>query len=457
MEKGGFHTLVMNVLVIDKMRKFVFFKTGFIVLLCVCCVRQIQAVESTRLDWDLCWQLARGNNRDIQNALASLGVVETNYFVSQSGYWPSIGLSSSISQVGGRSDTSSSLGLSISQPLFPGLFSKPDVKRQKALSEASKQSIYDTLASKRYTIFTAFVETAYLQETVKLSEVILKKRAQNVALVKARFEAGREHKGSYLRALAQYRQAELDLSQSQLQLSLSKKKLAQHLQIESGKTLEIIDGITSSNLVNVEYQFPNFQSDRSYMIYAEAAPSSKALYFSYAASQFAVQSKRYDFWPKLSASLSASQSLDESFSSFDDEQISGRLSLSYAYEWRKVRKAELNDALTQESIQKQKWLDQVEKKSLDIESSLLDVRYAQENLGVQKEFLDAAVIRSEIANAQYKNGLLTYENWDIIENDVISQQRQLLGRLRDVSLSQAQVALSLGIWTTQGELDEKKL
>ena len=60
-----------------------------------------------------------------------------------------------------------------------------------------------------------------------------------------------------------------------------------------------------------------------------------------------------------------------------------------------------------------------------------------EKLLVDTAFLEAAASRSEIARNRYNNGLLTFEDWDVIENDLISRQKTRLQSKRDRVVSEA--------------------
>lgn len=62
---------------------------------------------------------------------------------------------------------------------------------------------------------------------------------------------------------------------------------------------------------------------------------------------------------------------------------------------------------------------------------------AVERLKVDTELLDAATIRAEIARNKYNNGLLSFEDWDIIENDLISRQKFVLQSRRDRIVAEA--------------------
>lgn len=59
-------------------------------------------------------------------------------------------------------------------------------------------------------------------------------------------------------------------------------------------------------------------------------------------------------------------------------------------------------------------------------------------------FKEAAETRAKIARNKYNNGLLTFENWDIIESDLITRQKAFLQSRRDRVLSQASWDQTLG-------------
>jgi hypothetical protein len=80
---------------------------------------------------------------------------------------------------------------------------------------------------------------------------------------------------------------------------------------------------------------------------------------------------------------------------------------------------------------------------------------AVENEATQKELLDAEMLRAEISTAKYKQGLLSFEDWDIIESNLINQGKTHLQRRRTSELEQARWKNALGwsVWqmTEKGE------
>jgi outer membrane protein TolC len=49
-----------------------------------------------------------------------------------------------------------------------------------------------------------------------------------------------------------------------------------------------------------------------------------------------------------------------------------------------------------------------------------------ESVGVEEKFLQATQVRSNIAEAQYSLGLMQFDNWTIIEDDLVQSKKSLL-------------------------------
>ena len=57
---------------------------------------------------------------------------------------------------------------------------------------------------------------------------------------------------------------------------------------------------------------------------------------------------------------------------------------------------------------------------------------------VQKKQLDAAIDRSAIANAQYSNGLVKFNDWVIIENNLVGTKKNYLNAEANLLIAEAQ-------------------
>ncbi len=73
-----------------------------------------------------------------------------------------------------------------------------------------------------------------------------------------------------------------------------------------------------------------------------------------------------------------------------------------------------------------------------LEQSWKSFQDARQMVVVKKKFLDAAMERSSIANAQYSNGLIPFNEWVIIENNLVNAKKEFLNAGADLLIAEAQ-------------------
>jgi len=69
---------------------------------------------------------------------------------------------------------------------------------------------------------------------------------------------------------------------------------------------------------------------------------------------------------------------------------------------------------------------------------------ARQYVAVRKKFLEAAVERAAIANAQYSNGLISFDDWVIIEDSLVSAKKEFLNAGANLLVAEAQWIQSKG-------------
>ena len=102
-------------------------------------------------------------------------------------------------------------------------------------------------------------------------------------------------------------------------------------------------------------------------------------------------------------------------------------SAKWAKESSASRKVSINDA--QIEILKQRFQKLVE---------------SAEKLKVDENFQKASSLRAEVARGQYNNGLVTFTEWDNIENDLIVRQKTYLQSKKEKVLNEAAWKQALG-------------
>lgn len=373
-----------------------------------------------------CLTIAQKNNLDLAVSRLEIESATQDLIITNATLWPQINASAGLTQSLNSSDKSGSVGLSLSQKLFPSPFLTPEISRSKLLLDSKKEVLKLAETTVRLSVSTAFIQLFFDQETIKLDQKILKRREQNTKLIYARYQAGRENKGTYSRANAQLSQSQTDFKQSQRNIAISQNTLKSLLQIsedidpENEKATDIPTTIDHNNIL-------------------ENHPTIKLRKLLISAAEAAIKASTLNTYPDLTGSLSGSQSLyGGSFNSSASLELSlplwtgGRLSAQ-------TELAKLN--LT---VQKISYQSDYSSLSNQLNEAFIGLVNAKENLEVQKQLLESARLRSDISQAQYNAGLLSYESWDIIENDLITQEKNSLNRERDLLVQTAKFEFAKG-------------
>lgn len=77
-----------------------------------------------------------------------------------------------------------------------------------------------------------------------------------------------------------------------------------------------------------------------------------------------------------------------------------------------------------------------------------DLELALEKIKLEEKFRDATQLRAEIAEKKYINGILTFDDWDSVESDLIQHQKSVLSSYLDrrVSETKLESLLGQGVW-----------
>src|SRR6185295_19329735 len=84
------------------------------------------------------------------------------------------------------------------------------------------------------------------------------------------------------------------------------------------------------------------------------------------------------------------------------------------------------------------------KTSLQLQQVFAAYQDAVEKTTVQDAFSKSSQIREQIGKAEYLNGLLNFQNWDLLESDFTSQQKNNLQSRLNAKIAQANWELAQG-------------
>ncbi len=390
------------------------------------------------LTWAQVMQEAARNNGELKAAVASLRASDESLRGSQSNFYPqvatSVGYGQSGSLASGSSlftgDASDSKGsynasLSLSQSIFSGWADQARVDQSKATRMSSEAQLNETKAKVSRDLKAAFAGLSFAQRLLTMQEDITRRRQENLKLVTLRYESGSENKGSVLLSQAYLDQAKLESLQTRNSLQVAQAELAQVLGRDLTTALQVQDEIPTvtpaapPDFGQLARQTPFHQQSESKVSSAQAA----------------VVVARAGFFPTLSLSGNLGRQGDQWFP--DRESWTLGVSLNYPLysggRDRAATYAAASNLIAAEASRSQSDRAQV----TQLQQTYAAWLEAIENVKVENSFFQAAKLRAEIARNKYNNGLSTFEDWDLIESELIKRQRSILQSQRDRVVAEA--------------------
>ena len=421
------------------MLKYAKFLSIFLLLLCFS-LAEVKAEQV--LTWEDCVGLAKKNNPDLVSAGEKLNQAEFNKKITISNILPQIsGSLSARTSKAENSQQSESYSYSISgrQLLFDGSKTSNNIKIATEKVKTAEYNYNLTSANIRLKLRTAFVKLLKTQELLNITEDIAQRRRKNVELVQLRYEAGREHKGSLLTAQANLSQAEFEVAQAKRNLILAQRQLSNEL----GQT-ELKPVIVKGDF-NIKYpdrEKPDFER------LTESTSLLKELISQTESARLSVKLAKADFIPQISANASTGGSASDWPP--DESQWSAGVSLSLPLFEGGSRIAAISKA---KSVFEQAQTDQRSGRMdviLTLEETWIQLQNAIDKIKVEQKFLEAVEERAKISHAQYSTGLISFDNWTIIEDNLVRAKKSFL----DVQTN-ALIAEANWIQTKGGTLDEE--
>lgn len=395
------------------------------------------------LTWEACVVEASQNNPDLAASRETVAKARSQYRGSYSNFLPQLSANAGYSRANSPTSLESfsagsgireefSMGLSARQSLFAGLRNKAGVEKSEAELRNAEANLKAIKSQLGFDLKGAFARLLFAQEQMDLTRTISSRRKGNVRLVELRYDAGREHKGSYLRSKAIYRQAKFEVSQAKRSLRVARRDLAKVL---GRKEFDVIK-VTGSFKTSLPGELPDFRA------LALETPAHVKVAAQTRAAQAGVAIARSQLFPEVSATASASRRGSDWPPGTD--RWSAGLSLSFPFFQGGRNIFDVKSAKAEERRTKLDLRSADDKAALNLEESFARFQDATEKTEVQKEFLEAAEVRAEISRSQYTSGLLSFEDWDLIENDLIANQKTLLSSLRDAVIAEANWELAQG-------------
>ncbi len=393
------------------------------------------------LDWAACIHATQDSNADLKAALATAQSTDELKGTARSGFLPQ--MSASIGYVrnntGSNGSTNRTTSLTGTQNLFAG-FQTLGRMRQAHGNSVAAWAAYDTTKARvSFDLKSAYESLSYAIDFKILTEEIIRRREENNRLVALRFESGRENKGSAYLSEAYLAQAKLDDLQASNAKRISSAQLARALGFDEYSDLSITGTIPVQEPASGTPDFLKI---------ALATPDYRQLEALEAGADAGVTIARSGFYPSLDLSGTLGRQVSPVFLGAQERWSVGiALTLPFfsgGSDFYSTRSA--IDARTAAEYQRVNISRQVRARLEQSYSSYLE---AVMKFKVDTSFKQATTVRAEIARKRYNNGLLTFEDWDVIENDLINRQKAYLQSKRDRVIAEAAWEQAQGIGALQ--------
>jgi outer membrane protein len=376
------------------------------------------------LTWQDCFDQTVENNLDLSIGRLKLKEAEAALKSQQSVYYPDITAKAERSVGGTKSGGDDNWGsgealsasLTASYTLFDGFGNRARVTKTEAELYAEKANFDQTCSNVEYDLRKAFADQLYAQELLTLTKNIAERRAGSMRLVKMRYEGGRENKGSLLLKQAQLSDALYSVGEAERALETAQRKLASLMKQRSYTPFRL-DGVLKS------HEPPTGVSLNEL---AEKTPSYRSAEADLKAAEQGFIITRSARFPKVVASAALTGSGENDVTK---EGWETGLAVSLPV----FTGGQLSQDIIKAGLARERTRLTAEKTMFDLMNTLQGVlntyrdRYAA--LSVQEAQLLAAETRATVARAQYEQGLISFQDWDTIETQLVTAQKsQLLSR-----------------------------
>ncbi|HCU23573.1 MAG TPA: hypothetical protein DF383_01040 [Deltaproteobacteria bacterium] len=320
------------------------------------------------------------------------------------------------------------LGINLDQNIFSGFQTKAGYDRSKSQLTETEAAYQVTRADVSLDLKTAFARLLFYQEQSFVVRRIVERRKENVRFVELRFEGGRENMGSVMRNRALLEQAQYDLSQTQRSLRVAQRELAKVLgrRFEDSYENLHVKGGFQTHLPKASPDFNTLVLNHPEHRMAEAQTRT---------ARADLRLAKGDLYPSVDAN--ASVSLDKLNNRGDNALWSAGVNITYPFFTGGRDIYELRGARAEQFRVRENLRETDNQLALRLKQAYADFKNAVEAIRVQENFLKASEVRAEIGRSQYANGLISYQDWDLVENDLINNQRTILESGRDALLAEA--------------------
>ncbi len=384
------------------------------------------------LTWQVVENLLQDHSRVLAISTLNVQLSRAGVQEAHTGLTPqlSAGVSGTVSKSNSDSAaTGAGASLSISQVLWDGGKLGVGIANAESRFAASEAVAIQAAANDYAHVRNQFYQLWYSQALLRLNKTIVDRRADQYELLKYRYASGLEHEGALMTSKANWIDAQTAFTQSERTVALNRLTLAQSV---SGDLSGFSDDATMADSVPVVVPSEN------HYILVDRLPAVREATAQLAVAKGNLTAAQLQLLPAVSAGGSASKSLTFSPTSAQSDNLSAQVGINYSI-WDggaigiAQKSAELRVASAELALEQARTTA-----LLSLEVARENWRSAVENLVVQTQFWNANVSRANIAGLQYKSGRLSFNEWILIENNLVQSQKSVLRAQLDVWVAESE-------------------
>ncbi|WP_157895047.1 TolC family protein [Verrucomicrobium sp. GAS474] len=397
------------------------------------------AATSSSLTWADCIRLAAQNSTDLQAAREAVLNSDAVRRGAYSTLYPQMRISfgDNRSYVGpGPSSTQNYATayqeqLSLTQTIFDGFATKGNIEQGKAQLALAFANLNAQKAATSYSLKSSFAQLLYAQELLDISDDVIEIRKSAALLVQRLYEGGQEDKGAMLLSQANYDKSVNDLEQARRVYVLSGRQLGTAI----GKILPAPVTASGELLTTAP---PSEGPDGKQPEFDKLAVTTPAYYQQKAsvdAAAAGITQATSGWYPTITAGVSGGRT----GSDFPAEVNGWSAGLNASYPIFNGGQTYFNVKAATASFRQTLALlaSGTNQAAMTLAQSYTNFLNARDNVRIQQEILDANVLRYRIAEARYKNGLMTFQDFNSIVDTYVGQKKSALAARRDAVLSEA--------------------
>ena len=406
-------------------------KSQIKVLLLLLCALSCYSVSwaDKKLSWADCLRQASQYHPDLISAKENILQSRDVKIMTASSLWPQASTSLDLSQSkaqGSSKLTTYAYGVSGSQLLFDGFKTINNVKASVENVKASQWNYQYVSSQVRLRLSTAFINLLKAQEFITLTQTIYNIRKQSLDLIIKYYDSGVEHKGALMTAQANVAEAEFEIHQAQRGLEVAQINLLKEIGIHKITPIQI-DGTFD---ISIDYQQkPDFEAlvnNNPQLLQSTAQIN---------AATFNVKSDQSNFWPAISLQGGVNKSETRWPPGITDTNVGLNLTWPLSEGGSRIAQWDRDkSAVRGLEAQEQSLKDSL---VLALEQNWSNLQDSIEQVEVQRKFLNADQERANLAEKQYSIGLIKFDDWTIIEDNLVSSKKTFLDTRANALLAEA--------------------